>query len=206
MPYNTLGWNRIRYSMYAPIYDGVAWVLSQGRKQAIEALDLQPHEHVLIVGAGTGLDLEVLQPGQTITAMDVSPAMLRRLVHRAQRLDHNVNVYCGDAERIALPTGSVDCVLLHCIVAVVPNPEACIQEAARVVKPGGRISIFDKFVPAGQHPTFFRRMMNQLTETGFSSITRQLEPLLETASLQVVAHRPAAINGVFTATIAQPTT
>ena len=43
-------WNRVRYRLYAPIYDVVAWPLERGRKRAIERLDPDPDSRILILG------------------------------------------------------------------------------------------------------------------------------------------------------------
>lgn len=48
-------WNRLRYSLYAPIYDRIVG-FGGSRRRAIDLLALGPGERVLVVGAGTGPD------------------------------------------------------------------------------------------------------------------------------------------------------
>jgi ubiquinone/menaquinone biosynthesis C-methylase UbiE len=76
-------WNRTRYGLYAPVYDWGARPLERGRRRAIERLDVQPDDRILILGSGTGMDLEHLPPGVAVTAIDVTPAMVRRTERRA---------------------------------------------------------------------------------------------------------------------------
>lgn len=185
MTVNTTRWNRIRYTLYAPVYDAVVRLLDGERRRAVELAAVQPGERVLIVGAGTGRDLDYLPRGCEVTAIDLTPAMLSRLRRRAARLGRPVDARVMDAQRLDLPDGHFDCVLLHLIVAVIPDPDACVREAARVLKPGGRISIFDKFQPDERPPSVGRRLANVVTSTLFSDITRQLGPILERAGLSL---------------------
>ena len=57
MNLNTNLWNRLRYTLYTPIYDLlVGRIFTSSRRKSIELLHIQPGEKVLLVGAGTGLD------------------------------------------------------------------------------------------------------------------------------------------------------
>ena len=54
---NTTTWNRLRYSVYAPLYDVVvSRALRKPRRVALGQVDWEPGMRVLLVGAGTGLD------------------------------------------------------------------------------------------------------------------------------------------------------
>ena len=75
---NTNRWNRVRYTLYAPFYDLIVRRIGRGRRRAIELLNVQPGERVLIDGCGTGLDLELLPRGCHITAIDITPAMVEK--------------------------------------------------------------------------------------------------------------------------------
>ena len=53
-------WNRARYNLYAPVYDwlvGRLGFIERGRRRALELAAIRAGERVLIVAAGTGLDL-----------------------------------------------------------------------------------------------------------------------------------------------------
>ena len=86
MKINTNRWNKIRYTVYLPIYDAVASVFSGYRKQSIDLLKLTEKQRILIVGAGTGADLEYLEGQTDITAIDLTPGMISRLKIRAEKL------------------------------------------------------------------------------------------------------------------------
>ncbi len=56
--------NRFIYQLWAPVYDGTVNILfMRGRRRAMNLVDLQPGESVLLVGVGTGADLPLLPPG-----------------------------------------------------------------------------------------------------------------------------------------------
>lgn len=69
------------------------------------------------------------------------------------------------------------------ILAVIPDPNVCIAEATRGRKPGGRMTIFDKFLPDDIRESVLRRVANAITGFFFSEINRQLQPILATASM-----------------------
>jgi len=198
---NTTGWNRIRYSLYAPVYD---WIvrLDRARGKAIEGLDLQEGGRVLIPGAGTGQDLDVLPPGLDVVAGDIAPGMVRRLHRRASaRSDRGeargagrVEVRELDAQALDFPDGSFDAVLLHLVVAIVPDPRACLEEAVRVLRPGGRLSILDKFAPEGRVSPW-RRVLNPVAESIASSVSRQLGVLLDGLPVRILDRRAVAFGG-----------
>jgi phosphatidylethanolamine/phosphatidyl-N-methylethanolamine N-methyltransferase len=179
MSLNTTDWNRVRYTAYAPFYDALVRPFQKARRRAIEQLELQAGERVLIIGAGTGLDLLFLPDTIAVTAIDITPAMLQRTAQRAQQLGREVPTAVMNAHLLGFPSAMFDCVLLHLVLAVVPHPVACAWEAARVLKVGGRSSIFDKFLPDDESHPPLRRALNVVTNAAFSDINRQLGPLLQ---------------------------
>jgi phosphatidylethanolamine/phosphatidyl-N-methylethanolamine N-methyltransferase len=74
---------------------------------------------------------------------------------------------------------------------------ACLQEAERVLKPGGKIVVFDKFLAAGHKPTFFRQQANKITNLFFSNINRSFEAIQAQTNLKVVQDEKADFGGNF---------
>ena len=198
MGVNTNRWNRIRYSLYAPFYDVFVRRLARGRRRAIELLDVQPGERVLIVGCGTGLDLELLPKGCAITAIDLTPAMVEKTRARASALGLTIDARAMDAAKLDFADASFDCVLLHLILAVVPDPHATAREASRVLRRGGRVSIFDKFA---DRASIARRALNVVTNLVATDITRSLGDILGATPLRVVREERSAF-GLFRVAIA----
>lgn len=195
MGVNTNAWNRIRYTLWAPVYDAIA-AFPTYRRRAIELLDPRSGEEILIVGAGTGADLPYLPTDVQVTAVDLTPAMLARLNQRASALGRPVKACVMDGQALDLPSKRFDAVILHLILAVIPDPVACIREAERVVKPGGRVVVFDKFIPDLAEPSIGRRLGNVIANVLFSDITRKLGPLITHTNLVIERQESCRIASV----------
>lgn len=197
-------WNRTRYQLYAPMYSWVARPLEHGRKRAIEGLDLAGGDRILILGSGPGSDLPYLPAGASITAVDAAPAMVRRTEERAEALGMDVDARVGDAQALPFDDDAFDVVLLHLILSVVPDPKAVAAETSRILTPGGRASIYDKFVAEGTKPSLLRRALNPVARFLFSDLTRRLDPLLSEVGLEVEEPRGSALRGLYTVALARP--
>jgi phosphatidylethanolamine/phosphatidyl-N-methylethanolamine N-methyltransferase len=129
------------YARWAPIYDLVfALVLKPGRKAAAAAAE-RPGGRVLDVGVGTGLELPMFDHRTKLIGVDLSEPMLRRAQRRVgAKALHNVEgLIVMDATRLAFPDAHFDAVVAPYVLTVVPEPQASLDELARVVKPGGEI-------------------------------------------------------------------
>lgn len=185
-------WNRIRYSVYAPLYDRIATLFNDSRRRSIDLLNLQAGDRVLLLGAGTGIDLEFLPAGVDVTAIDVTPAMVKRIQTRAEQLQLPVKAHVMDGQALDLPDRSFEAVVLHLILSVIPDPSACVAEAVRVLKPGGHVAVFDKFLPDNTEATITRRLANKVSAFFFSEINRQLAPIVATVPLELTHQESAA--------------
>ncbi len=188
-------WERRRYTLWAPLYDFIVSPLRQARRRSLDALALREGERALIVGAGTGEDLPCIPEGVFTLATDLTPAMLRRARDKARAGSH---LAVMDGHALASSSGAFDAVVLHLILAVIPDPAACLAEAVRVLRPGGRIAVFDKFVADGASPSWGRRLLNRLTRPIATDITRRLDDIIRDSQTRVsrVFDEPA-VGGKF---------
>lgn len=196
-------WNRTRYRLYAPVYDWLARPFERGRRRAIERLNLEPGDRILLVGCGTGMDLEHVPDGVEVAAVDVTPAMVRRTERRGERLGLDVDARVGDARALPFADDSVDAVLLHLVLSVAPDPGDVVAETARVLAPDGRVSIYDKFVPEGAEPSLLRRALDPVARVLFADLTRRLEPMVAGTTLELGTREPF-LGGVYVVTVARP--
>ena len=192
-------WNRLRYTVWAPAYDAIARAggFDTARRLSIDRLRLASGDRVLIVGAGTGLDLDFLPSNVHVTAIDVTPAMLKHLERRAVATGRSVTARIMDARHLSFPDSSFDAVVMHLILAVMPEPERGLREAVRVLKPGGRIAVFDKFLGDEERPSLKRRLLNAIAKPLFSDLNRRLGPLIAGTRLVIERDEPVAFGGTY---------
>jgi phosphatidylethanolamine/phosphatidyl-N-methylethanolamine N-methyltransferase len=188
---------RRRFSMYAPIYDMLV-KLRAPRRRSIDALELRDGETVLLVGAGTGADLPLLPPGVRAVATDVTPAMLERAKRKARPGDR---LLVMDAHHLEFSDQTFDAVILHLILALVEDPVCCLREASRVLRPGGRMAVFDKLLPEDARVGALRRTVNGLAMVVATDINRRFSDLLRRAAVPLTLERdvPVAFWGLFRA-------
>src|SRR5579863_9506040 len=125
--------------------------------------ELKPGERVLDLGSGGGIDvlLSARRVGPTGFAygLDMTDEMLE-LARENQRkvAAHNVEFLKGQIENIPLPDNSVDVIISNCVINLSADKDRVLQEAFRVLRPGGRFAVSD-VVTRGQIPENLRKNM-----------------------------------------------
>ena len=108
------------------IRDGRRWVASRTQGEVLE------------LGVGTGRNLPFYPADVALTGVDLSPGMLERAQDRARGLGRKVDLRVGDAEHLDFPDASFDTVVFSLSLCSIPDDLRAIQEAKRVLVPGGR--------------------------------------------------------------------
>ncbi len=179
------------YRLYAPVYDWLMRPLFHtARQRAIELLQLQPGERLLISGAGTGLDLPLIPPGVRVTAVDLSPSMLQK---GREKGDGRADFALMDAQQLGLAAASFDAVALNLILSVVPDGAAAFAEAWRGLRPGGRAVIFDKFLAEDGRLSPLRRAIGRLITRLGTDPNRRLSDILAPSETICIEHNEASI-------------
>ena len=184
------------YRFIAPFYDVfLDRATRSARQQSLARLPQQGVARVLLSGAGTGLDFPFLPPSHEYTALELTGAMLARAKKKAAGL--RMQWVRGDSMALPFASDSFDYVVLHLIMAVVPRPQYCLAETARVLKPGGYILLFDKFLHRGEH-AWVRRGLTPLMGQLAKRLDVVFEEVLEAVpGLRVLADETVLANGWF---------
>ena len=191
-------WNRSIYRLWAPIYDStVNHFFIPGRRRALEMLNLQPGEKVLLVGVGTGADLPFLPAGVDATGIDISPEMLAKARLKLDLCPATVKLVQGDAQALLVDGASFDVVILNLVLSVIPDGNACLQSALRALKPNGRAVIFDKFLPEGKAVSSLRKFINFFSTLFGTDINRRLSDLTQGCACEIIHNEPSIGGGMY---------
>lgn len=183
------------YTLIAPFYDAaISRATRAARKRSLAVLPDKPCR-VLLAGVGTGLDLPHLPPQHHYVGLDLTHAMLRRALPQARHVDFTATQ--GDAQNLPFTSESFDIAVLHLILAVVPEPARCFAEIERILRPGGTVLVFDKFLRHGQ-AALIRRLASPFVSRIATRLDVVFEPLLNAApGLHVELDQPALAGGWF---------
>jgi ubiquinone/menaquinone biosynthesis C-methylase UbiE len=169
------------------------------REEYLKVVDLPPTAAVLDLGCGTGVVTRALAARDgfagTVTGIDQSP----EFIAAAQRLaaddgvGDRVEFVVGDVHELDLPAAGFDAVVAHTLISHVRDPLAVLAEAARVVRPGGSVAIFDgdygSLTFDCSAPRLGEPMERAVQSTIMSSprVMRELPRLLSSVGLRLIA-------------------
>ena len=143
---------RKRYNRLAPYYDLMealveSWRFAAWRSRLREKVQ---GTRALEVGVGTGKNMPYYPAGVAMTAIDLSPRMLKRAENRAKALGITLDLKEMDVQALRFPDESFDTVFATFVFCSVPDPILGLKELHRVCKPNGRLLLLEHMRPGNR--------------------------------------------------------
>ena len=110
---------------------GREWVCSRAQGEVLE------------VAVGTGRNLPFYPKDVRLTGIELSPKMLDVASRRAGALGREANLLAGDVQDLSFPDASFDTVVATLAFCTIPDDRRAVAEAARVLRPGGRLLLLE---------------------------------------------------------------
>ena len=141
---------------------------------------------VLFLALGTGLDIPAFPPDQDITAIDISPKMLKQAQARIDAYPGSLTANVMDVHELSYEDDQFDQVFTSCTCCSVPNPVAGLVSLKRVLKPGGELYMFEHTGSRYFPFSVMMKLMSRLTEKFGPSMDRQTVENVKSAGFDIV--------------------
>jgi ubiquinone/menaquinone biosynthesis C-methylase UbiE len=140
----------------------------------------------LLIAAGTGIDFRHLPAGQVV-AVDYSPHMLRRARRRMASSPASIALLSGDAHRLPFADATFRTVILSCTMCSVEDPARVCAELRRVLRPDGRLLLFEHVRSRQWALGLMLDMMTLWTRAGGTYMNRHTLRTLAEQGFEIVA-------------------
>jgi len=126
--------------------------------------ELKAGEVVLDLGSGAGVDVFLAANKVGPTGKAIGVDMTKEMIDKAKGIArshgyHNVEFRWGEMEKLPLGDESVDVIISNCVINLCPDKSKVFQEAYRVLKPKGRLTVSD-IVSEGALPSEIKNDLN----------------------------------------------
>ncbi len=110
--------------------------LREMRRQALS----EARGRTIDIGAGTGANLALYPEAVTdLVLTEPDPHMFKQLRSKVDESSVEAEATDAPAENLPFPDASFDTAIFTLVLCTVPNPQAALAEAARILKPGGKL-------------------------------------------------------------------
>jgi ubiquinone/menaquinone biosynthesis C-methylase UbiE len=173
----------------------------------IDQLDLLDGHSLLDVGSGTGDDVRdlarLVAPRGRVVGLDFSGAMIAEARTRHGQSGLPVEFVQGDAQQLEFPDATFDRCRTERMLMHLDRPERALAEMVRVVRPGGRVVVFDfdwdtVFADIPDKATTRKIVRSFSDSMKHGWIGRSLPRLFRAAGLTDVVNIPYPINVPYT--------
>lgn len=147
---------RARAVWAAGDYPSIVYQIAEMGTHTVERAEIAEGERVLDIGCGSGNNATILaaKTGAEVTGLDLTPELLEAGRRYATEAGVEIEWVEGDAEQLPFEDGSFDVVISTVGIMFAPDHQLAAREAARVLRPGGRLAIAS-WRPTGSVGRFF---------------------------------------------------
>ncbi|MCI4624760.1 MAG: methyltransferase domain-containing protein [Candidatus Magnetoovum sp. WYHC-5] len=151
-------------------------------------LNLQDGDKVIIPGVGSGHDLKYIPKGVIVNGVDISEVMLNIAILKVKIANNEdyISLNIMDGEDLRFPDNTFDSAILGLFLTCVFDPQKAFSEVVRVVKPKGKILIYDHLVRKKKWSAHFVRSMDAVMKYNFCSFIRRVE--------DIIAEQPVSVS------------
>lgn len=155
--------SRLRQRWFAWIYRWVDRVQKPFTARTRRALLGDLEGEVLDVGCGPGTNFEHYGPSARVTAVDYNPGMVALAERALRKSSHRAAIQVRQADAGALPfeDASFDAYVSTLVLCSVPDLDAAVDEAWRVLRPGGQARIFEHVRSNSRWKASIQRWLNR---------------------------------------------
>lgn len=132
-----------RWNRTSATYDWLTFGEDRRQGDAKRQLFRKARGRTLLVGVGTGADIKFLPPDLTVIGIDISPGMIEKARPRATGYPGRLELRVMDALALAFEDAAFDTAITACCLCSVPYPVRCLREIHRVLKPDGRLLMYE---------------------------------------------------------------
>lgn len=162
----------LSYRFLTPFYDFIQkYIVRDVRYKTllIEQANIQPGQHVLDLGCGTGtlaIIAKQSQPSAEVTGLDADPDMLKVARYKSGEKKAHVKFDIGFTNKLPYPDASFDRILSSIMIhhLKTPDKETTAREVFRVLKPGGELHIIDFGKPVTWYGKILRPFLHKFEE------------------------------------------
>ena len=159
---------------------------------------------MLYAGTGTGLEIVNFPPNPNISAFDLSFQMLRHSENRVKKYPGKIQRYQMNTETTAFRENSFDTAVSVCVLCSVKNPVSCLKEIKRVLKPEGKLVMFEHVLSRNPIYAVALKTMSNFTEKLEGTyLDRHTVNNAEKAGFKILSHKNVYLD-IVKALVAKP--